>query len=304
MEITPLILLAIPSPSSVYALRGWIDDIEKNVQAETSLVARVEFCYQSQQNGHFALLSLFNKDQSNQYAPFDYPELLDASIDPPISPSAVLPFPNLHETPLSELIHDTIGTSMSTKHALSSCHSRLEAITGHFSNEADPEAYVRSICAQAKSTVVHAELVLLDWFRRTNSKFVAEDRYIACSKDTCYSCDRYVQALPRAESVALRGWHNKWYLAWRPPDIPSGSGAQVSRDECMQLEGMMRIVRSDLLQNLQQAEISTWYLGSSTGATLQANAALKERWQAELTAGSQTNGEELTESAEEWAANE
>ena len=62
-----LIILGIPKPYFVHSLRKWIEEVQENVKIGTDPVVRVEFCYLSRQNDHFALLPLFNKDQDNQY---------------------------------------------------------------------------------------------------------------------------------------------------------------------------------------------------------------------------------------------
>ena len=315
----PLTLLDIPRPFSVQTLREWIEKLQNIVQAETDLVSKVKFCYRSRQNDHFSLLLLLNKDQSNQYPQFsslrhnvarlgehvktvenlvavqeELPELLDAHISPPIS-SRALPFPSLSDTPLAELIESTVGTKQDRE----SCYSALQVITNCFSEQRDSAAYIRSVCERVKSTRVHAELVLLDWFRSSNSRFLADDRYIGCSKDACYSCDRYVQALTREEKVAFRGCHNKVYLAWRPPDIPSDSNFETTRHRDVQLQKIMGIVRSDLHKQLQRSDRRTWHFDSSTGITTQVSAALKARWQAALAGRTELDTEKLKKATSE-----
>ena len=301
-------------------LREWIEELQNIVNAETDLVSKVEFCYRSRQNDHFSLLSLLNKDQNNQYPQYSslrhnvarlgehvktveniiavqkyHPELLDASISPPISSPGTLPFPNLSDTPLVELIESTIITKKDRE----SCYSALQVITNCFSEQRDSAAYIRSVCQRAKSTRVHAELVLLDWFRSSGSRFLAEDRYIGCSKDACYSCDRYVQALAQKEKVAFRGCHNKVYLAWRPPDTPSDSSFETTRHKDILLQRIMGIVRSDLQKQLQRSDRRTWHFDSSTGITTQVSAALKARWQAALAARTKPDTEKLVKTMSE-----
>ena len=66
-------------------------------------------------------------------------------------------------------------------------------------------------------TRVHAEVLLLDLFLRTEFEFAGSDKYIGCSKPACYSCYQYFRA--QSASVVLPACHNKLYLCWRPPDI-------------------------------------------------------------------------------------
>jgi hypothetical protein len=69
-------------------------------------------------------------------------------------------------------------------------------------------------------TYIHAELILIDYFRTNDLDFHnPHRRYIGCSKDACYLCDQYVAAI-RSPKFELRGCHQKIYTGWRPPDIP------------------------------------------------------------------------------------
>jgi hypothetical protein len=66
---------------------------------------------------------------------------------------------------------------------------------------------------------VHAELLVLEKFRSNGWEFVAGDKYIGCSKPSCFCCYHYINSLPERYSVS--GCHNKIYTHWRAPD-PTG----------------------------------------------------------------------------------
>jgi OTT_1508-like deaminase len=67
-------------------------------------------------------------------------------------------------------------------------------------------------------TRVHAELLVADHFFRNNLHFLGgRDRYIGCSKPSCYLCDAYLRNHPAGFAVARS--HQKIYTTWRCPDI-------------------------------------------------------------------------------------
>jgi hypothetical protein len=66
-------------------------------------------------------------------------------------------------------------------------------------------------------TRVHAELLVLEKFRFNGWEFVAGDRYIGCSKPSCFCCYYYINFLPERYSVS--GCYNKIYTYWRALDL-------------------------------------------------------------------------------------
>lgn len=65
------------------------------------------------------------------------------------------------------------------------------------------------------STLVHAELLLLDHFWRNDYQFWVRDRYIGCSKPACYSCYRYISNHPG--NFVDPPSHYKIHMNWRAP---------------------------------------------------------------------------------------
>jgi len=61
----------------------------------------------------------------------------------------------------------------------------------------------------------HAELLVLEHFHRNKFEFVADDRYIGCSKPSCYCCHHYMQLHPGG--FAPRPCHGNLWINWAPP---------------------------------------------------------------------------------------
>lgn len=61
----------------------------------------------------------------------------------------------------------------------------------------------------------HAELVVLEHFYGNGLEFVHGDRYIGCSKPSCYCCDLYMQKHPGR--FRARPCHGNLWVNWAPP---------------------------------------------------------------------------------------
>lgn len=125
---------------------------------------------------------------------------------------------------------------------------------------------VRNTCSF--STRVHAELLLLDLFQGRGFDFVADDRYIGCSKPACYCCYHYISALRGGFSLSMPASHNNLYLPWRAPDIPKSRGAAPVKMREDALNTMIVSIRADLKRQIDsQAPRRPSQFDSLTGVT-------------------------------------
>jgi hypothetical protein len=62
---------------------------------------------------------------------------------------------------------------------------------------------------------VHAEALLAEYFSSKNLRFVADDRYIGCSKPSCYCCDLYLKH--SSPDFISRPCHGNVWPKWQPP---------------------------------------------------------------------------------------
>jgi hypothetical protein len=100
----------------------------------------------------------------------------------------------------------------------------------------------------------HAELLVLEHFHRNRFDFIADDRYIGCSKPSCYCCHLYLQCHPGR--FAPRPCHGNLWINWAPP-IPlpviaegTGRGGLRARPQehhtFQMLQNMVVLIRQDL----------------------------------------------------------
>jgi OTT_1508-like deaminase len=95
---------------------------------------------------------------------------------------------------------------------------------------------------------IHAELLLLEHFHQHNLEFVENDRYIGCSKPSCYCCDLYMRCHPG--NFVRRACHGNLWINWRAP-IPPVADDQVARQHTAKmLNEMVKSIRQDALDQL------------------------------------------------------
>ncbi|KAL9109303.1 MAG: hypothetical protein Q9227_006058 [Pyrenula ochraceoflavens] len=111
---------------------------------------------------------------------------------------------------------------------------------------------------------VHCELVVLEHFYTKSLKFYDSDRYIGCSKPSCYCCALYIRYHPG--DFERPACHQKLYLNWRPPDAaykPDGKGSVRHRNI---LNDIIAHVRRDVLQQISdRGNWARWHPDSVTG---------------------------------------
>lgn len=117
----------------------------------------------------------------------------------------------------------------------------------------------------SKETVIHAEAAMAHHFYMNNIKFLHGDKYIGCSKPSCYGCTLYLTEHPGL--FHPRQTSGNAYLKWAPP---------LHKDESLNLDGAtMRTLRamisridSDLLSNAENRSFSARpQFDSTTGKT-------------------------------------
>lgn len=113
----------------------------------------------------------------------------------------------------------------------------------HFDIEED---FQKKYAEKSKSLRIHSELQILEHFYSDDRKFLNNDRYIGCSKPSCYCCELYIRLHPGMfESRACHG--NLWTNWAFPVDIRSPSSVYAKKI----LDGMIEHVRRDLLQQIE-----------------------------------------------------
>ena len=89
---------------------------------------------------------------------------------------------------------------------------------------------------------LHAEIVLLNHFKLKNLAFIDGDRYLGCSKPSCYCCDLYIRNHPG--NYAPRPCHGNIWTKWAVP-----ASYYEDQDEEV-LQSMLSSVKVDLIHHI------------------------------------------------------
>ncbi|KIV94910.1 hypothetical protein PV10_02631 [Exophiala mesophila] len=100
----------------------------------------------------------------------------------------------------------------------------------------------------------HAELLVLEHFHQKRLEFTANERYIGCSKPSCYCCHIYMQCHPGRFSP--RPTHGNLWIQWAPPLVlpPASRNPNAPRPQnhhtFKMLQAMLIPIRLDLQEQI------------------------------------------------------
>lgn len=93
--------------------------------------------------------------------------------------------------------------------------------------------------------VPHAETQVLHHLFVRELRFVGGDRYVGCSKPSCYSCAKYFHFHPmRARTGRI---HNNVWMKWCLPSACMGSDGEVERHSLRMMRVMADSIRDDVM---------------------------------------------------------
>lgn len=95
-------------------------------------------------------------------------------------------------------------------------------------------------------TIIHAEAAVAHFFYTNRFQFVFDDRYIGCSKQSCYACSVYLSKHP-GDFVNRPAHGNAWYK-WYPPRLAARHDARMTSSV---LRDMAEHMQEDLNAVLQ-----------------------------------------------------
>lgn len=94
----------------------------------------------------------------------------------------------------------------------------------------------------------HAEVVLLEHFYLNNLAFVCNERYIGCSKPSCYCCDLYIKFHPG--KFIPRPCHGNIWANWCAPALAVQDDGKIQWHVKRILNHMIDNVRQDALTQI------------------------------------------------------
>lgn len=144
----------------------------------------------------------------------------------------------------------------------------------------DPLAKLQGACELASQyrthtqvPIPHAETKILHFFFVQGLHFARQDRYVGCSKPSCYSCGKYFYYHPARANVGRK--HNNTWIKWSLPSPLMYTGGQVDRLSVRLMSVMADSVRNDIVGMLVANESPLIAMfDSTTGLTSSVSAYL------------------------------
>lgn len=97
---------------------------------------------------------------------------------------------------------------------------------------------------------VHAEVFLMEHFYFKQFRFWAREKYVGCSKPSCYCCSLYIRFHPG--NFVLRPAHNNVYVTWIPP-LMSQLGVEPQRRHNLDVMNQMNAyIRRDITEEIEE----------------------------------------------------
>lgn len=100
---------------------------------------------------------------------------------------------------------------------------------------------------------VHAEIQVLEYFYENTLYFAGGDRYISCSKPSCYCCYLYIRNHPL--DVVEPASHKNLYLNWGLPLLNGGVDDPNFKHQRNLLNKMLETIRREALDQISRQRI-------------------------------------------------
>lgn len=113
-----------------------------------------------------------------------------------------------------------------------------------------PVAFSNNFTDESLNGRVHAEVFLMEHFYFNKFRFWGREKYIGCSKPSCYCCSLYFRYHPG--NFVLRPAHNNVYVKWIPP-LMSQLDEEPQRKHNLDIMNQMNAyMRRDIKEEIEE----------------------------------------------------
>lgn len=118
------------------------------------------------------------------------------------------------------------------------------------------------VAKSPKEYRLHPELTMAEHFLKRKLAFVDDDRYIGCSKPSCYGCKMFLQVHPL--KLAVRPCHNRVWIKWCYPNMPEDTTSEEAEEWA---ERRSQFISSIVDEIRETCTSSSWRPGKARDST-------------------------------------
>ncbi|KAF2158957.1 hypothetical protein M409DRAFT_71370 [Zasmidium cellare ATCC 36951] len=111
------------------------------------------------------------------------------------------------------------------------------------------QVFQESYSSGRLSLAVHSEVFLLEHFHEEGLFFVQNDRYIGCSKPSCYCCSLYMRYHPG--NFVLRPSHGTAWVTWSPPLLSNCDAQEIRQRNLFVMNRVIEHLRRDVVNEIE-----------------------------------------------------
>jgi hypothetical protein len=108
---------------------------------------------------------------------------------------------------------------------------------------------------QKANLKVHAEVFLAEHFCSNKIKYLENDKYLGCSKASCYCCSLYLRYHP--DNLVVRPSHGNVWRTWCPPLMAVGMPGVQAKHNLDLMNKVIAHLRRDVLGEIEM-KIARW----------------------------------------------
>lgn len=113
-----------------------------------------------------------------------------------------------------------------------------------------PVAFSENFTDESLEGRVHAEVFLMEHFYFNKFRLLSREKYIGCSKPSCYCCSLYFRYHPG--NFVLRPAHNNVYVTWVPPLMSQLDEERQRKHNLDIMNQMNAYMRRDIKEEIEE----------------------------------------------------
>ena len=137
------------------------------------------------------------------------------------------------------------------QHKVTELHNVLTQLRG-FDME---ESFINCFRESKLNLRVHAEVFLAEYLCSNKISYLENDKYVGCSKASCYCCSLYLRYHP--DNLVVRPSHGNVWRTWCPPLMAQETNGAQAKHNLHVMNKVIAHIRRDVLYEIEK-KIPRW----------------------------------------------